>query len=82
MLSGKQEATLADHDSSIAWHRARVKIMAEDLADYESGHRAERKLVKGKLVDETSSVIAQLKKKIAEHEGLIAAYEKQNAPRT
>lgn len=70
---------MVDTDSSIAWHRARIKANKEDLADYESGHRSAGDIVGSRKIDATPAIIAELKRKITESEKLIAAYEKHNA---
>jgi TATA-box binding protein (TBP) (component of TFIID and TFIIIB) len=68
-----------DNDSSIAWLRARIKADTKELADYESGKVTVGEIVGSKKIDQTQEAIADLKRKIASHEQLIAAYEKRNA---
>jgi hypothetical protein len=64
---------------SIAWHRTRLKIDRETLADYESGKVTIGEIVGSKKVDQTNHAIVDLKRKIAQHEQIIAAYEKHSA---
>lgn len=70
-----------DRDSSIAWLRARIKADMNALADYESGRVTIGEIVDSKKLDQTQEAIADLKRKIAANEKLIAAYEKRNAAR-
>lgn len=71
-----------DSDSSIAWHRARIKINKEDLADLESGKVTVGEIAGSRRIDQTPEAIADLKQKIAQSEQLVAAYEKRNAKRS
>ena len=66
---------IADSNSNIAWHRAQLKknreaVKALETARFRIGHIASSN-------DRTQKDIAGLKRKIAESERCIAAYEKR-----
>ena len=65
----------ADSDSRIAWHRVQLRKNREALKALETG-----RFTKGEIAaarGQTSKAIADLKRKIAESERCIAAYERQ-----
>jgi ABC-type cobalamin transport system ATPase subunit len=65
---------MADSDSKIAWHRARLRknreaLKALEVARFTTGHDKS---------GETAKTIAELSRKIAESEKCIAAHERQS----
>jgi hypothetical protein len=65
---------VADSDSRIAWHRVQVRKNREALKALETA-----RFTKGEIAgrEQTTNTIADLKRKIAESERCIAAYERQ-----
>ena len=65
----------ADSDSRIAWHRVQLRKNREALKALETGRFTKGEIAAGR--GQTSKAIADLKRKIAESERCIAAYERQ-----
>lgn len=71
----------ADSDSNIAWHRAQIKKHREILENFESGKIPIAEIANAKKIATPLGVIADLKRKMAESEKIIASYERRNAKR-
>jgi biotin synthase-related radical SAM superfamily protein len=67
----------ADSDSRIAWHRVQLKKNREALKTQETARFTIGEIAGSKMTDQTQKAIADLKRKIAESERCIAAYERQ-----
>jgi hypothetical protein len=67
----------ADSDSQIAWHRARVKRHREALKHFETARFTVGEISGSRAADQKQKSIADLKRKIAESQQVIAAHQKQ-----
>jgi biotin synthase-related radical SAM superfamily protein len=67
----------ADSDSRIAWHRVQLKKNREALKAQETARFTIGEIADSKMTDQTQKAIADLKRKIAESERCVAAYERQ-----
>lgn len=60
---------------AIAYYQKFRGQMADDLADYEGGTHYTGEIRDGQRIDTTSQTIAELRRRIAETDRLIAAYK-------
>jgi len=67
---------IADSNSEIAWHRVQLKKNREALKALETARFTIGEIAGSKMTDQTQRMIADLKRKIAESERCIAAYER------
>jgi hypothetical protein len=67
----------ADSDSNIAWHRAQLKKHRETLKDLETARFTIGEIAGSKKFGQTQKIIADLRRKMALSEQIIAAHEKQ-----
>jgi hypothetical protein len=67
----------ADSDSQIAWHRAQLRKHREALKHFEATRFMVGEISGSRPADQKQGSIADLKRKIAESEQVIAAHEKQ-----
>ena len=72
---------MADSDSSIAWHRAQIKLLRETLLDLEAGAMAAGSIARTKKPVPARDGIAGVTRKLRQSEQLIEAYERRNARR-
>ena len=66
---------VADSDSNIAWHRVQLKKNRAELKALETARFTMGEIARG---GRTQNSLAELKRKIAESEQCIAAYERQS----
>jgi hypothetical protein len=67
----------ADSDSTIAWHRAQLKKHREALKHFETARFTVGEIAGSRQLDQRPKFIADLKRKIAESQRVVAAHEKQ-----
>jgi len=67
----------ADSDSNIAWHRAQLRKHREALQHVETARFTVGEIAGARQGGQKQKSIAELKRKIAESQQVIAAYEKQ-----
>jgi hypothetical protein len=67
----------ADSDSTIAWHRAQLKKHREALKHCETARFTVGEIAGSRQLDQKQKLIADLKRKIAASQQVIAAHEKQ-----
>ena len=67
----------ADSDSNIAWHRAQLKKHRETLKDLETARFTIGEIAGSKKLGQTQKIIADLRRKMALSEQIIAAHERQ-----
>ena len=67
----------ADSDSNIAWHRAQLRKHRETLKDLETARFTIGEIAGSKKAGQTQKTLAELKRKIAQSEQIIAAHERQ-----
>ena len=67
----------ADSDSNIAWHRAQLRKHREALQHVETARFTVGEIAGSRQGGQKQKSIAELKRKIAESQQVIAAYEKQ-----
>ena len=67
----------ADSDSNIAWHRAQLKKHRETLKDLETARFTIGEIAGSKKFGQTQKIIADLRRKMALSERVIAAHERQ-----
>ena len=67
----------ADSDSNIAWHRAQLRKHREALQHVETARFTVGEIAASRQGGQKQKSIAELKRKIAESQQVIAAYEKQ-----
>jgi hypothetical protein len=71
---------MADIDQHLAYYREFRSQILGDLAEYEAGHRRTSENVQGIWRDTTAETIADLKRRLAKTEQIIAPWEaKKNA---
>jgi hypothetical protein len=68
---------VADSNSRIAWHRARIRRHREALKDFETARFTIGAIAGSKATDQTQKTVADLRRKIRESEQIVAAYERQ-----
>ena len=68
---------VADSNSQIAWHRAQIKKHREALKQIETARHNFGEIAGSKAIGQTQKAAAELKRKIRDSEGIIAAYERQ-----
>jgi len=67
----------ADSDSKIAWHRAQVRKHRETLRRTDTAKFAVGEIVNPKAIEQTRKLIAELNRKIAQSEQVIAQHDRQ-----
>lgn len=67
----------ADSNSNIAWHRVQLRKNREALKALETARFTIGEIAGSKMTDQTQKAAADLKRKIAESERCIAAYERR-----
>jgi uncharacterized coiled-coil protein SlyX len=75
---GHQEtAMVADSNSQIAWHRARIKKHREALKHLETSRFSVGEMAGSRASARMQATLAELKRKISESERIVAAHERQ-----
>jgi hypothetical protein len=67
----------ADSNSNIAWHRVQLKKNRDALKALETARFTIGEIAGSKMAGQTQKTIADLKRKVAESERCIAAYERR-----
>jgi len=67
----------ADSDSKIAWHRAQVRKHRETLKRVETAKFAVGEIATPKAIEQTRKLVADLNRKIAQSEQVIALHDRQ-----
>ena len=68
---------VADSNSQIAWHRARIRKHRASLRDFETARFTIGEISGATACARTEKTVADLKRKIRESEQIVAAYERQ-----
>lgn len=68
---------VADSNSQIAWHRARIRKHREALKQIETARHNFGEIAGSKTIAQTQKTVAELKRKIRDSERIIAAYDRQ-----
>ena len=68
---------VADSNSQIAWHRARIRKHREALKQIETARHNFGEIAGSKTIEQTRKTVAELKRKIRDSERIIAAYDRQ-----
>jgi len=72
---------MADSDSGIAWHRARIKHLREALRELEAGADTVTRTAPTKKTRRAGWSIADLKRKIRQSEQIVEAYDRRHIKR-
>jgi hypothetical protein len=75
--AGKSEVSMADNDSTIAWHRAQLKKHREVLRNMEVRRFRYGEIAEPRARAEKLRLTADLQRKITASERVIGAYEKR-----
>jgi hypothetical protein len=67
----------ADSNSKIAWHRAQIRKYREALKHFETGKFTFGEIAGSKAIGQKQKTAADLKRKIAESQQIIALHERQ-----
>ena len=68
---------VADSNSQIAWHRARIRKHREALKQIETARHSFGEIAGSAAIDQRQKTVAELKRKIRDSERIIAAHDRQ-----